>query len=158
LYNVPGRTSVNLSAETTLRLAKDFKNIVAIKEASGNFSQIMQIVKNKPSQFAVISGDDAITYPLITIGVAGVISVVANALPFEFSEMVRLARDQKYDEALKLHYKLLDFIDTLFIEGNPAGIKSALAELSICENNLRLPLVGVSSSTQKKLSSLLKEI
>lgn len=158
LYNVPGRTSSNILAETTLRLANEFSNIVAVKEASGNMSQIMQIVKNKPTHFSVLSGDDAITLPLISIGVSGVISVVANAYPFEFSEMVRLARANKFDEAYVYHYKLLDFIENLFVEGNPGGIKAALKELKICDNFLRLPLIPVSEKTQKKLISLMQEI
>ena len=158
LYNVPGRTSSNINAETTLRLAHDFKNVVAVKEASGNFSQVMYIVKDKPDDFAVISGEDALTLPLISAGVSGVISVVANALPKEFSEMVQLALNDNFTEAQKIHYKLLEFIDTLFVEGNPAGIKEALSIKGITENHLRLPLVPVSKETHQKLKELLSTI
>ena len=158
LYNVPGRTSSNINAETTLRLAHDFKNVVAVKEASGNFSQVMYIVKDKPDDFAVISGEDALTLPLISAGVSGVISVVANALPKEFSEMVQLALNDNFTEAQKIHYKLLEFIDTLFVEGNPAGVKEALALKGITKNHLRLPLVPVSKETHQKLKELLSTI
>ena len=158
LYNVPGRTGSNINAETTLRLAHDFNNIIAIKEASGNFSQAMYILKDKPKDFMVISGEDALTLPLLSVGFSGVISVVANAMPKEFSDMVQLALNNNYQEAEKIHYKLLEFIDTLFVEGNPAGIKAALNILGIIENNLRLPLVPVSDNTYKKLEELIKKI
>ena len=158
LYNVPGRTSSNLSAKTTLRLAHDFKNIVAVKEASGDFSQVMYILKDKPEDFAVISGEDALTLPLISAGVSGVISVVANALPKEFSEMVQLALNDNFTEAKKIHYKLLEFIDTLFVEGNPAGVKEALSIKGITKNHLRLPLVPVSKETHQKLKDLLSKM
>ena len=158
LYNVPGRTCSNLKAETTLRLANDFKNIVAVKEASGDFSQVMYIVKDKPKDFIVLSGEDALTLPLISIGVSGVISVVANALPKEYSTMVQLALNNNYNEAEKIHYQLLEFIDTLFVEGNPAGVKEALNILKITENNLRLPLVKLSEKTKIKLNELLNNI
>ena len=158
LYNVPGRTSSNLSAKTTLRLAHDFKNIVAVKEASGDFSQVMYILKDKPEYFAVISGEDALTLPLISAGVSGVISVVANALPKEFSEMVQLALNDNFTEAKKIHYKLLEFIDTLFVEGNPAGVKEALSIKGITKNHLRLPLVPVSKETHQKLKDLLSKM
>ncbi len=158
LYNVPGRTSSNISAETTLRLAHDFKNIVAVKEASGDFSQVMYIIKDKPDDFIVLSGEDALTLPLISAGVSGVISVVANALPKEFSDMVQFALNNNYTEAKKIHYSLLEFIDTLFVEGNPAGVKEALSIKGITENNLRLPLVPVSKETHQKLKNLLEKI
>jgi len=158
LYNVPGRTSSNISATTTLRLAHDFKNVVAVKEASGDFSQVMYIVKDKPDDFIVLSGEDALTLPLISAGVSGVISVVANALPKEFSEMVQLALNDNIKEAKKIHYKLLEFIDNLFVEGNPAGVKEALSIKGITENHLRLPLVPVSKETHQKLKSLLEKI
>ncbi len=158
LYNVPGRTGSNIKAETTLRLANEFKNIVAVKEASGDFSQAMYIIKDKPDHFAVISGEDALTLPLMSVGVSGVISVLANAFPKEFSTMVQLALNNNYQEAEKIHYKLLEFIDYLFIEGNPAGIKEALSILGIIENHLRLPLVNVSNTTQKKLAELINKI
>jgi 4-hydroxy-tetrahydrodipicolinate synthase len=158
LYNVPGRTSSNISAATTLRLAHDFKNIVAVKEASGDFSQVMYIVKDKPKDFIVLSGEDALTLPLISVGVSGVISVVANALPKEFSEMVQFALNDNIKEAKKIHYKLLEFTDTLFVEGNPAGVKEALSIKGITENYLRLPLVPVSKETHQKLKDLLEKI
>jgi 4-hydroxy-tetrahydrodipicolinate synthase len=158
LYNVPGRTSSNLNADTTLRLANDFKNIIAIKEASGNFSQAMYIIKDKPKDFLVISGEDALTLPLISIGFSGVISVVANAFPKEFSTMVQLALNNNYEEAEKIHYQLLGFIDHLFIEGNPAGVKEALSIMGIMENNIRLPLVPVSSKVTQKLKELIIKI
>src|SRR6056297_151247 len=158
LYNVPGRTGSNIQAKTTLRLAHDFKNIVAIKEASGNFSQAMEIIKNKPSDFIVISGEDALTLPLMSIGVSGVISVVGNAFPKEFSTMVQLALSNNYTEALELHYKLIELIDYLFIEGNPAGVKAALTHMDIIKNNLRLPLVPVSEETNHRIGELIKKI
>lgn len=158
LYNVPGRTGSNINAETTLRLAQDFKNIVAVKEASGDFSQAMAIVKEKPEQFAVISGEDALTLPLMSIGMSGVISVVANAFPKQFSTMVQLALNDRFREAEKIHYSLLDLIDYLFVEGNPGGIKAALEILGIIENNLRLPLVPVSEKTYDKIEELIQKI
>lgn len=158
LYNVPGRTGSNIKAETTLRLAHDFKNIVAVKEASGDFSQAMYIIKDKPEHFIVVSGEDALTLPLMAVGVSGVISVVANAFPKEFSSMVQFALNNNFKEAEKIHYRLLEFIDYLFIEGNPAGIKAALEILGIIENNLRLPLVKVSDKTYEKIDELIQKI
>ncbi|MEE4196102.1 MAG: 4-hydroxy-tetrahydrodipicolinate synthase [Bacteroidales bacterium] len=158
LYNVPSRTGSNIQAKTTLRLAHDFENIVAIKEASGNFTQAMEIVKNKPGDFIVISGEDALTLPLMSIGVSGVISVVGNVFPKEFSTMVQLALSNNYAEALDIHYKLLSLIDYLFIEGNPPGVKAALAHLGIIKNNLRLPLVPVSDETNRKIGEFVKNI
>jgi len=143
IYNVPGRTSSNISAETTLKLANDFSNIVAVKEASGNLNQVMQIIKNRPEGFAVLSGDDALTFPMIALGADGVISVVANAFPSDFSSMVNFALDSKNEEARIIHYKLLKIIDLLFVDGNPAGIKAALEILGVMGNNLRLPMVPV---------------
>lgn len=158
LYNVPGRTGVNMKAETTLRLAHDIKNIIAVKEASGDFTQAMYLVKDKPEDFMIISGEDALTLPLIALGFSGVISVVANAMPKEFSRMVQLALVHNITEAQKLHYKLLEFTEQLFIEGNPAGVKAALSSLGIIENNLRLPLVPVSEKTNHKIGELIKKI
>ena len=158
LYNVPGRTCSNLNAETTVRLARDFNNIVAVKEASGDFSQVMNIITDKPKDFIVVSGDDTLTLPLMSIGVSGVISVVANAFPKEFSGMVQLALNNKFNEAEEIHYKLLELINYLFVEGNPAGIKATLEILGIIENNLRLPLVQVSEQTYKKLDELIQKI
>lgn len=158
LYNVPGRTGVNLTVETTLRLAREFKNIVAVKEASGDFNQIMQIIKEKPTDFMVISGDDAITLPMILMGADGVISVTANAFPQEFSHMVRLALKRKVAEASKIHYRLLDLMETLFADGSPGGVKAALEILDVCPNNLRLPLVKVNKSVLLQLQTLIDEI
>ncbi len=155
LYNVPGRTSSNITAETILRLANDFKNIVAIKEASGNMEQCMKIIKHKPADFLVISGDDNLTLPLLACGAEGVISVVANAFPKDFSEMTRQMRKGNVEKARELHYKLTDITEQLFADGNPAGIKAALDILGICKDYLRLPLVNVNSETQKTLEKLI---
>ena len=156
LYNVPGRTSSNLSAETVLYLANEFENIVSVKEASADFSQIMEIVKNKPNGFTVLSGDDALTLPLMSIGMEGVISVVANALPEQMSMMIKEAGNGNFDGAKEVHYQILDLINALFEEGNPAGIKSALKVLEIIEEDkLRLPLVSSSEMLKKKIKSLL---
>lgn len=151
LYNVPGRTSCNITAETTLRLANDFKNIVGIKEASGNFSQIMKIIKYRPTGFKVISGDDLLTLPIMSCGGDGVISVIANAFPYEFSEMTRQAMKGNFVAASKLHYKLTDITDLLFSDGSPGGVKAALEILGICKNYLRLPLVPVSNNIYSQL-------
>ena len=158
LYNVPGRTGSNISAETTVRLAKNVKNIIAIKEASGNFNQLMQIIQNKPKDFDVISGDDAITLPLISIGGAGVISVVANAYPAQFSAMVDIALKGDFKKAAELHYQLFEMIQALFEEGNPPGIKAVLKMMNICDNSVRLPLMPVSEKLYKKLEGLAKAI
>jgi len=143
IYNVPGRTSSNILAETTLKLANDFSNIIAVKEASGDLNQVMQIINNRPEDFAVLSGDDALTFPMIALGADGVISVVANAFPSSFSSMVNLALSSKNEEARKIHYRLLTIINLLFTDGNPAGIKAALEILGVIGNNLRLPMVTV---------------
>jgi 4-hydroxy-tetrahydrodipicolinate synthase len=142
-----------MTAETSLSLANEVKNIVGIKEASGSFEQIMQIIKNKPKDFLVISGDDGITLPLIACGVDGVISVVANVYPKDFAEMVRLAMKGQFDKAREIHYKLLDIINLLFVEGSPAGPKSALSEMKICSEFLRLPLYQVSKNTSTKIAT-----
>ena len=156
LYNVPGRTGVNMSAETTLRLAHDFKNVIAMKEASGNFEQFNKILKNKPEDFLFISGDDPITLPLIAMGAAGVISVIGNALPGIFSTMVRMCLDGKFIEAQPLHHSLTEFTSLCFLEGNPAGVKSALNQLGICGDQLRLPLVKVTENTENKIKAQLE--
>jgi 4-hydroxy-tetrahydrodipicolinate synthase len=158
LYNVPGRTGVNMTAETTLRLAKEFSTICAVKEASGNFTQIDDIIKNKPADFMVISGDDGITFPLITLGAVGVISVIGNAFPKEFSRMVRLALQGDYDGARKIHHRFTELIELLFVEGNPAGVKSMLAVMGIIENKLRLPLVPNTIKTYEKIRVVLNEL
>ena len=157
LYNVPGRTSSNITAETTIELSK-ISNIVAIKEASGDFDQIMEILKNKTKDFTVLSGDDAITMPLISMGVEGVISVAANALPERFSSMVNRALNNEMYHAKKEHFELFDMIRLLFAEGNPGGIKEALAYRKICENNMRLPLVPVSDGLKAKLFKEMKTL
>jgi 4-hydroxy-tetrahydrodipicolinate synthase len=158
LYNVPGRTGVNMTAETTLRLAKDFKNICAVKEASGNFTQIDDIIKNKPKDFMVISGDDGITYPLITLGAVGVISVIGNAFPKEFSRMVRLGLQGDYSSARQIHHRFNELFELLFIEGNPAGVKSMLAVMGFIENKLRLPLVPNTIKTYEKIQVILNKL
>lgn len=158
LYNVPGRTSVNMSAETTLELAAEFENIVAVKEASGSFSQIMEIIRNKPRGFMVISGDDGLTMPLIAAGANGVISVVANAYPLTFSTMVNAALKGQFDEARKLHYLMLPLIDSLFADGSPGGIKAALEIMKLAPNNLRLPVVKVNKATQNLIQVLMTEL
>ena len=157
LYNVPSRTSVNISVETTLRLAAEIDNIEGIKEASGDLQQVMQILKNKPDDFVVLSGDDALTLPMLAMGADGVISVVANAFPKEFSEMVRLGMKGKLKSARKIHYNLLDIINALFADGNPAGIKAALDILGLLNNNLRLPLVKVNKAVYNQLNNLIGE-
>ena len=156
LYNVPGRTASNLSADTTLKLANDFKNIIAIKEASGNLEQCMKIIKYKPKDFSVISGDDMLTLPMIAAGADGVISVVANAFPKDFSEMTRQVLAGNVKEAQKLHYKLTDIIEQLFADGNPAGIKAVLEMMKICTANVRLPLVKVNKATQNALTEMVE--
>ncbi len=156
LYNVPGRTGSNMTADTTLKLATDFKNIIAIKEASGNLEQCMKLIKYKPKDVLVISGDDALTLPMIACGADGVISVVANAYPKDFSEMTRQILAGHVKEAQKLHYKLTDIIEQLFADGNPGGVKAVLELLSICKSALRLPLVKVNKDTQSKIEKLVK--
>jgi 4-hydroxy-tetrahydrodipicolinate synthase len=158
LYNVPGRTGVNMSAQTTLRLANEFKNICAVKEASGNFNQIDDIIKNKPVDFMVISGDDGITFPLITLGAVGVISVIGNAFPKEFSRMVRLALQGDYSNARKIHHRFTELIELLFVEGNPAGVKSMLALMGFIQNKLRLPLVPNTINTYEKIREVLNQL
>ena len=158
LYNVPGRTGVNMLADTTLRLANEFPNICAIKEASGSFSQIDDIIKNKPADFMVISGDDGITFPLITLGAVGVISVIGNAFPREFSRMVRLALQGDYESARQIHHRFTELIELLFVEGNPAGVKSMLAVMGFIENKLRLPLVPNTIKTYEKIRLVLNQL
>lgn len=158
LYNVPGRTGVNMKAETTLRIAHDCKNVIAVKEASGNISQIDDIIKNKPDTFDVISGDDAITFPLITLGAVGVISVIGNAFPREFSRMVRLALQGDYANALDIHHKFAELFKLLFADGNPAGVKAMLNAMGMIENKLRLPLVPTRITTFEAIRRILHEL
>ena len=149
---------VNLNAETTLRLARDCDNIVAIKEASGNFTQIDDIIKNKPQDFDVISGDDGITFPLITLGAKGVISVIGNALPKEFSKMVRLALMGQYQQAREIHYMFNELFKLLFVDGNPAGVKAMLNNMGLIENELRLPLVPAKITTMGEIAAIIKKL
>lgn len=156
LYNVPGRTGCNIDADTTLRLANDCPNIIAVKEASGMMNQIMRIINHKPADFSVISGDDALTLPLLAAGVDGVISVVANAFPKEVSTMVRLARHNDFNEARKIHLQLLDFTQACFREGSPAGIKALLSLQGKIQNCLRLPQVPVSEQLMNTFRELIQ--
>ena len=158
LYNVPGRTGVNMSAATTVRLARDCENIVAIKEACGSLEQIDEIIKNKPDSFDVISGDDALTFPMISCGAVGVISVIGNALPKEFSKMIRLEFKGEYEAARKIHHKFTDLFSLLLVDGNPAGVKAMLHEMGIIKNVLRLPLVPTRISTLQKMSEIMKSL
>lgn len=158
LYNVPGRTVTNMLPATTLRLANEFKNIVAVKEASGNMGQCMELVQGKPAHFAVLSGDDDLVLPQIAIGMEGVISVAANSFTSDFTTMVNDALAGNYTNAQKLHYKLLEGIRLLFVEGNPAGVKCVLNHMGICNDTLRLPLVNVSNDTNQKIQQYLKNI
>ena len=155
LYNVPGRTSSNMSANTTLSLANDFDNIIAIKEASGDIEQIMQILRDKPDSFKVLSGDDSLTLPMIFMGAEGVISVQAMAQPKEFSEMVRQGLFGNIEKARELHYPQLEVIDHLFAEGNPAGVKACLNIKGVCEEHVRLPLTCISRTRYNQLKDLL---
>ncbi len=154
LYNVPGRTSSNITAETTLRLANEFKNIIAIKEASGNIEQCMKIIKYRPDNFLIISGDDNLTLPLIASGADGVISVVANAYPKDFSDMVRFALVHDLKNAQKLHYKLMEITEQLFADGNPGGVKVVLAKKKITQPTVRLPLVEPNDTVKAKLKKI----
>lgn len=158
LYNVPGRTGVNLEAETTLRLAHDFQNIVAIKEASGKLEQIKDILSRRPEGFDVLSGDDSLTLSVMRSGGVGIISVVGNAIPRQFSRMVHLMQEGRLAEATLINDALYELYGLMFYEGNPAGVKSALASQGRIENNLRLPLVPVSEKTAQRIAELLKEI
>ena len=158
LYNVPGRTGVNMRAETTLRIARDFKNVIAIKEASGDITQMDDIIKNKPANFDVISGDDGITFPLITLGAVGIISVIGNAFPREFSRMVRLALQGDYANALTIHHKFAELFKLLFVDGNPAGVKAILNVMGMIENKLRLPLVPTRITTFEAMRKILDEL
>ena len=158
LHNVPGRTGVNMTAETTLRIAREFENVVAVKEASGNITQMDDIIKNKPDRFNVISGDDGITFPLVTLGAIGVISVIGNAFPREFSRMVRLALAGDYESARTIHHSFTELFSLLFVDGNPAGAKSMLSMMGFIENKLRLPLVPTRIVTYEKIREVLRQL
>ncbi|MCI7598083.1 MAG: 4-hydroxy-tetrahydrodipicolinate synthase [Prevotella sp.] len=158
LYNVPGRTGVNMKAETTVRLAKDFPNIVGVKEASGSLEQVDEIIKNKPDNFNVISGDDALTFSMVASGAVGVISVIGNALPAQFSKMIRLEFNGEYDAARKIHHCFTELYKLLFVDGNPAGVKALLNDMGMIENVLRLPLVPTTITTKQKMADILKEL
>lgn len=158
LYNVPGRTGINLKPETTVRLANDCENIVAVKEASGSLEQVDEIIKNKPQRFEVLSGDDALTFSMVASGAAGVISVIGNALPKEFSRMIRLEFQGEYEPARKIHHMFTELYSLLFVDGNPAGVKALLHEMGFIENQLRLPLVPTKVSTLQKMAEILKSL
>lgn len=158
MYNVPGRTGSNINTQTTLRIARECKNIIATKEASGNMEQIMQIIREKPEGFEVISGDDALTLPLIACGAIGVISVIANAYPSHFSSMVNLCLDGKFTEARAVHEKMIPAIQSIFAEGSPSGVKTYLAEMGILKYNFRLPVVGVSDALKQHIREVMKSM
>ena len=158
VYNVPGRTASNMLPSTVVRLATDFKNIIGIKEAAGDIVQAMKLIQTKPEGFLVISGDDMITLPMVLAGGAGVISVIGEGFPKEFSEMVRLGLNKKVTEAYKIHYKLADSIDMIFEQGNPAGIKEVFKHLGLSENTVRLPLVNVDEKLSERLSNFIKNL
>lgn len=158
LYNVPSRTASNISAETTLRLAEEYENIVATKEASGNFSQIMNILSRRPKNFKVFSGDDATTLPLISVGADGLVSVVSNEFPKETAQMVEKALDGAWTSARRLHYKILPLMEANFIEASPAPCKFVMKEMNLLEENLRLPLIPVSEPARRKLQDILNEL
>jgi 4-hydroxy-tetrahydrodipicolinate synthase len=157
LYNVPGRTASNMLPSTVLRLANDFKNIVAIKEAAGDIVQAMKLIQHKPEGFLVISGDDMVTLPMILAGGAGVISVIGEGFPKQFSTMVRLGLERKVQEAYQIHYQVADAIDMIFEQGNPAGIKEIFHVLGLCENTLRLPLVNVNEDLANRIRQTVKK-
>ncbi|MCD7714496.1 MAG: 4-hydroxy-tetrahydrodipicolinate synthase [Prevotella sp.] len=158
LYNVPGRTGVNMSAETTVRLAEDCPNIVAIKEAAGKLEQVDDIIKHKPEGFDVLSGDDALTFPMVAGGAAGAISVIGNALPKQVSRMIRYEFKGEYEPARRIHHAFTELYSLLFVDGNPAGVKALLSEMGMIKNNLRLPLVPTRITTREKMAGILKRL
>ena len=158
LYNVPGRTGVNMKSGTTVRLARDCENIVAVKEASGSLEQVDEIIKNKPERFDVISGDDALTFSMVASGAAGSISVIGNALPKEVSRMIRLEFNGEYEAARTIHHRFTELYSLLFVDGNPAGVKALLHEMGFIENVLRLPLVPTRITTLQKMTEILKTL
>jgi len=157
IYNVPGRTASNMLPSTVVRLATDFKNIIGIKEAAGDMVQAMELIRNTPNDFLVISGDDIITLPMVLAGGAGVISVIGETFPKEFSEMVRLGLKRDVDAAYKIHYKLTDAINMIFEQGNPGGVKEVFKHLGLCENYVRLPLVNVNDDLSNRLANFVKK-
>lgn len=158
LYNVPGRTGSMITVDTIIRLAKEFENIIGVKEASANFEHFTRIMANKPERFLLISGDDALTLPMMSLGAVGVITVVGNAFPKQTQRLVKHCNEWHYEEARRLHYDLLNIDDLCFIEGNPAGVKEMLQELGVCKNYVRLPLVGVSEDTKQRIASAVKDL
>lgn len=158
LYNVPGRTGVNMKAETTIRLANECENVVAIKEAGGSLEQVDEIIKNKPDRFDVLSGDDALTFSMVASGAAGAISVIGNALPKQVSRMIRLEFKGEYEPARKIHHMFTELYSLLFVDGNPAGVKALLSEMGYIKNNLRLPLVPTRITTREKMADILKDL
>lgn len=158
LYNVPGRTGINLKPDTLIKLARECDNIVAVKEASGSLEQVDEIIKNKPEGFDVISGDDALTFQMIASGAAGVISVIGNALPKQFSRMIRLEFKGEYEPARKIHHRFTELYKLLFVDGNPAGVKALLNDMGMIENVLRLPLVPTTIATKEKMAAILKDM
>jgi 4-hydroxy-tetrahydrodipicolinate synthase len=158
LYNVPSRTGVNMLPSTVMRLANDFKNIVAVKEAAGDMLQALQLLKDKPKDFLVLSGDDMIALPMILAGGSGVISVIGQGFPNEFCEMIRLGLNRNVDEAFKIHYQLSDSIDMIFEQGNPAGIKKVMESLGLSEKTVRLPLVHVDESLANRIDNFVKSM
>ncbi len=158
MYNVPSRTGMNVTGETQVRIARECKNIFATKEASGDFAQINYIIKNKPADFMVISGDDPITLPMIAAGAEGLISVVANAYPKDYSDLVRLCLAGKFTEAQKLHFKYIEIIASMFTEGSPSGVKAYLSEMGLCQNTFRLPVWKVSDRHLARIKELMKEV
>ena len=158
LYNVPGRTSSNIAAQTTLRLAKDCENIVAIKEASGNLSQIMEILRERPADFCVLSGDDAVTLPLISLGGKGIVSFASNEIPDLMSQMTEFALAGKWNEARELHYRLLPLMEINFVESSPGPVKAAMAMMGLLEENFRLPLVPITDNSRAKIREVITEL
>jgi 4-hydroxy-tetrahydrodipicolinate synthase len=158
MYNVPGRTCSNISSDTCLELANEFDNIVAIKEASGDIAQIMRIIKSKPDNFSVISGDDMLTIPIVASGGSGVISVLANAFPAATSELVTNALKSNYKSAREIQLRYLEMIELLFIDGNPSGVKAMLSIMGLCQNNLRLPLVPVNRPVYTRIQKAIEEV
>jgi 4-hydroxy-tetrahydrodipicolinate synthase len=158
LYNVPGRTSSNIAAQTTLRLARDCENIAAVKEASGNLSQIMEILRERPDGFSVFSGDDAVTLPLIALGAEGIVSVASNEVPDLMSQMANLALEGKWDEARALHYRLLPLMEVNFVESSPGPVKAAMAMMGLLDENFRLPLVPITEKSRARVREVLGQL